>query len=150
MWANPPFTEYERVVAKLRSEGTRVLVFVPFWPKQRWFQELHEMSYAQVLLKRGEAQYRKEGESDFMPIANWDTMLLKIDTMTTPPPAQRTYLFWGESEAVKFAREARCAAHGVKLRLSGSTGVYPWVIQCVFGKRARFRCVSWRAGVWNW
>ena len=66
------------------------------------------MSCAQVLLKRGEAQYRKEGESEFMPIATWDTMMLKIDTMTTSPPAQRTYLSVGESEAVKFVREARC------------------------------------------
>ena len=40
LWANPPPTEYERVVAKLRSEGTRVVVLVPFWPKQRWFQDL--------------------------------------------------------------------------------------------------------------
>ena len=137
LWANPPFTEYERVVAKLRSEGTRVVVLVPFWPKQRWFQDLQGMSCAQVLLKREEAQYRKEGESEFMPIATWDTMLLKIDTMTTPPPAQRTYLFVGESEAVKFVREARCAAYGVELRLSGSTGVYPWVIQCVFGEEGQ-------------
>ena len=114
-----------------------MVVLVPFWPKQRWFQDLQGMSCAQVLLKREEAQYRKEGESEFMPIATWDTMLLKIDTMTTPPPAQRTNLFVGESEAVKFVREARCAAYGVELRLSGSTGVYPWVIQCVFGEEGQ-------------
>ena len=80
------------------------MVLVPFWPKQRWFQDLQGMSFAQVLLKREEAQYRKEGEREFMPIATWDTILLKIDTMTTPPPAQPTYLFEGESEAVDFVR----------------------------------------------
>ena len=70
-----------------------------------------------MLLKREEAQDRKGGKSEFMPIATWDTMLLKIDTMTTPATAQRTYLFVGESEAVKFVREARCAAYGVELIL---------------------------------
>ena len=51
--------------------------------------------------------------------------------------ARSTYLCVGESEALKLLREARCAAYGVELRLSGSTGVYPWVIQCVFGEEGQ-------------
>ena len=92
MWANPLLTEFERVVAKLQCEGTRVAVLVPYWPKQRWFQDLYAMSRAQVRLGRSEAQYRKEGEREFMPLVGWDTMLLKIDTTSTPSPAPRKFL----------------------------------------------------------
>ena len=133
LWANPPFTEFERVVAKLQCEGTRVVVLAPYWPKQRWFQDLYAMSCAQVMLKRSEAQYRKEGEREFMPLAGWDTMLLTIDTTSTPSPAPHKFLTKGESDARSFVLRARSAGYGEDVCLSGSTGLFPWVTQCEFG-----------------
>ena len=99
VWANPPFTEFERVVAKFQCAGTRVVVLVPYWPKQRWFAELYAMSSAQVMLKSSKAQYRKEGEGELMPLAGWDNMLLKSDTTSTPSPMPRKFLTKGESDA---------------------------------------------------
>ena len=110
-----------------------MVLLAPYWPKQRWFQDLYDMSIAQVMLKRSEAQYRKEGERGFMPVAGWDTMLLKIDTMSTPSLAPHNLLTKGESDARSFVLRAHSAAYGEDVRLSGSTGFFPWVTQCEFG-----------------
>ena len=121
------------MVAKLRCEGTRVVVLVPYWRRQRWFQDLYAISCAQVRFERDEAQSRKEGDRHFMPVAGWDTMLLKIDTTSKSSPAPRKSLTNGESGARSFVLEARSAAYGEDLCLSCSTGFFPWVKQCEFG-----------------
>ena len=70
------------------------------------------MSCAQVMLRRSETQYRKEGEGEFMPVAGCDTMLLKIDTTSTPSLAPRKFVTKGESDARSFVLDARSAVYG--------------------------------------
>ena len=102
------------------------------------------------MLKRSEAQYRMAGAGEFMPVAGWDTMLLKIDTTSTPSPAPRRFLTKGESDARSFVLDARSVEYGEDVCLSGSTGVYPWVTQCEFGLAGKLPMRVPNGGAWSW
>ena len=82
-----------------------------------------------------------------MPLAGWDTMLMKIDTTSTPSPAPHKFLTNGDSDARSFVLRARSAAYGEDVCLSGSTGLFPWVTQCEFGLKGQLPVRVLKGGV---
>ena len=38
--ANPPFDQMDGVLEKVKSEPVRIVILTPYWPKQKWFDEL--------------------------------------------------------------------------------------------------------------
>jgi hypothetical protein len=47
-WLTPPFNLIATVLAKLRRERARAIIFVPDWPAQVWWPTLHAMTVDSV------------------------------------------------------------------------------------------------------
>ena len=84
MCANPSFKDYARLLGKLLKKKVRLVLLVPYWPKQWWFEPLRAMAERTVFMGRDQALYQKTGEGVHMPAASWDTMLPPIDTHNRP------------------------------------------------------------------
>ena len=67
---NPPFKEYARVLCKLLKEKVRLVLLIPSWPKQWWFEPLRAMAERTVSMGRDQALYQKTGEGGHMPAAS--------------------------------------------------------------------------------
>ena len=48
LWANPPFSQLERVLMKVAMEPQRIIMVTPDWGDSPWRQILEKLSVAQV------------------------------------------------------------------------------------------------------
>ena len=128
-----------------------MVVLVPYWPKQRWFEELFTTYSAQVMLKVSGAHYRKEGAGELLPVGGWETNLLKSYTTFTPSPVPRKFLTKGESETRSFVLNRRSDAYSEEVSLSVSTGLYTLVTQCELGLVGQLPVRVRKGGrAWSW
>ena len=65
-----------------------MVLLVPYWPKQWWFEPLRAMAERTVFMGKDQAFYQRTGEGGHQPAEAWDTMLLRIDTHKRPMRTQ--------------------------------------------------------------
>ena len=58
LWANPPFSQLDKVLTKLALEPTRLILVSPDWSSVYWSRLLEKLAVAQVLIEKGIPLYQ--------------------------------------------------------------------------------------------
>ena len=85
----PPFTDLEYVVEKLRREPVKLVLLVPRWPSKPWWKPLQSIAESHVVLPREETTYIPGKGLPVMPSPPWDSVLFKINTMESHREGRR-------------------------------------------------------------
>jgi len=80
LWANPPFSRMEEVVAKAAREGCHMLVIAPEWPGPQypWWASLCGLCPNRWCLQRDRPIY--PGGSDLVPAPKWRIWAFMLDS----------------------------------------------------------------------
>lgn len=95
LWANPPFSIMERVVAKLQVEPCRIILCSPVWPEASWWDALQALTTHHILLPQGEPLFYGAVRKKILPPPDWRVMICWIDSTTYQgPPPKAKVLTW--------------------------------------------------------
>ena len=61
-WCNPPFAMLGQVAAKILRERPEVVIVVPDWQREKWFQQLREVASRQTFRACGVRVFEVEGK----------------------------------------------------------------------------------------
>ena len=61
-WCNPPFAMLDQVTAKILEERPEVVIVVPDWQREKWFQKLREVATRQTFRACGVRVFEVEGK----------------------------------------------------------------------------------------
>ena len=75
IWANPPFSQLGRVLAKIQNEGAFMILVLPGW--HTWLQRFQRLARRSLKLPSGHT-FRRQGRY-LMPPPQWDVWVLLID-----------------------------------------------------------------------
>ena len=89
LWANPPFSILERVLAKASSEACRVILCCPVWPDAKWWAVLQAMEVARVLLPENESLFYGVVKKEILPPPKWGVLVCVLDSRVRPGPPPR-------------------------------------------------------------
>ena len=81
LYANPPFSQMEKVLTKVALEGARVILVVPEegkWMKKAWRELLTKLTITQVRLP-DVPMYKVDYGVELLPAAKWRTNLCLVD-----------------------------------------------------------------------
>ena len=86
LYANPPFSQMEKVLTKVALEGARVILVVPEegkWMKKAWRELLTKLTITQVRLP-DVPMYKVDYGVELLPAPKWRTNLCLVDGSLNP------------------------------------------------------------------
>ena len=69
LWANPPYTKLEEVVARVKSENAHMVLVMPEWTYREWHKEAMDLVVDSVFYKRGTSIFELKGRPT--PFVKW-------------------------------------------------------------------------------
>ena len=81
LWANPPFSQLDKVLTKLAVEPTRLILVTPDWPGVYWARLLEKLAVAQVLVDKGTPLYQGDWDKKPLPSPQWNTLVTLVDSI---------------------------------------------------------------------
>ena len=86
LWANPPFSQMERVLTKVALEPQRIIMVAPDWGDSPWRQLLEKLSVSQVQVSSGLSLYKSDGSKRPLPSPSWNTLVSVLDSSLVRVP----------------------------------------------------------------
>ena len=86
LWANPPFSQLERVITKLVHEPCKLVLVTPNWPGRPWRRILDKIAVVQYKVPAGEPLYETDRDKKPLPAPFWETIISFIDTFHFSAP----------------------------------------------------------------
>ena len=80
LWANPPFSQLNRVLTKIVLEPTRIVLVAPEWNGLPWQRLLQKLATKQFVVTQGEPLYVCDWHEKPLPSPQWNTVISYIDT----------------------------------------------------------------------
>ena len=80
LWANPPFSQLQRVVTTIALEPCRIILVTPIWPETNWYRVLEKISLNQVEIPEKTKLYVGDLEHKPLPAPEWSTLVSLVDT----------------------------------------------------------------------
>jgi hypothetical protein len=77
IWANPPFSDLDRVVAKVRADQARVLLVAPDWDNWKFYKEMWAMCEDYCCYPEGSKVFEIDGRE--MPGVRWTVWAVLLD-----------------------------------------------------------------------
>lgn len=69
LWANPPYTMLEEVVARIKKENAHVVLVMPEWTYRDWHKEAMDLVVDSVFFRRGTSIFELKGRPT--PFVKW-------------------------------------------------------------------------------
>jgi predicted aspartyl protease len=82
LWANPPWTQLSKVLAKILINPCRIVVVLPKWKKEKWFELFEKLAKQKYEIPAGIALYHSDSSEKPLPGPHWDTCIFYIDNTT--------------------------------------------------------------------
>jgi hypothetical protein len=86
LWANPPFSQLDRVLTKVAMESVQIVIVTPDWGDCPWRQLLEKLSVSQVQVPSGMSLYQADGCAKTLPPPSWNTLVSFLDSKTVKVP----------------------------------------------------------------
>ena len=80
LWANPPFSQMDKVLTKLVLEPCRMVLVTPIWPNCLWEMILEKVSLRHFDIPSNIPLYFGDWSKDPLPPPSWATRVSYIDT----------------------------------------------------------------------
>ena len=80
LWANPPFSQLERVLCKIVQDPCRIVLVTPNWKGPSWERILNKIAQSQFVVEPGTPLYKGDWDGTPLPSPNWETVVSYIDT----------------------------------------------------------------------
>jgi len=80
MWANPPFSQLDKVLIKIAMEPCKVIICTPNWPGDYWMRILEKISLKQTKIPVGVGLYKGDWDKKPLPPPRWETLISFLDT----------------------------------------------------------------------
>jgi hypothetical protein len=77
LWCNPPFTDLNKVVKKVREDKARIIFVAPDWRSLDFFREMWKMASKWNYYPRGLSIFELDGEQ--MPPTRWGVWAVLLD-----------------------------------------------------------------------
>ena len=79
IWANPPFSQLEKVLVKLALEPCPMVLVTPNWPNCPWMRILEKLAVKQCFVPPETPIYRGDQSLKALPPPPWETIVSLID-----------------------------------------------------------------------
>ena len=81
LWANPPFSQLDKVMTKLALEkACKMVIVTPNWQGDYWMRVLEKISQKQVCIPAGVPLYKGDFDKKALPSPQWETLVTFVDT----------------------------------------------------------------------
>ena len=80
LWANPPFSQMERVVTKLVLDPCQMVLVTPHWKGTWWQRILDKIVVRQFVVPLGTSLYKGDWDKKALPTPPWETVVSFLDT----------------------------------------------------------------------
>ena len=80
LWANPPFSQLERVITKVVHNPCKIVLVSPNWPGRPWKRILDKIALCQFFVPPGEPLYETDRDKNPLPAPLWETTVSLVDT----------------------------------------------------------------------
>jgi hypothetical protein len=115
IWANPPFSQLDKVLVKIALEPCSMLLVTPNWPNCAWMRVLEKLASRQSFIPAETPVYRGDASSKVLPPPPWETIVslitpesVKINLHELDPKivkhVQRLSKGWGRDELLAEVR----------------------------------------------
>ena len=80
LWANPPFSQLERVITKVVHEPCKIVLVTPNWGNRSWKRILDKIALAQFCVPENDSLYETDRDKNPLPAPKWETTISLVDT----------------------------------------------------------------------
>ena len=81
LWANPPFSQLDKVLTKIAmEENCKMVIVTPNWQGDYWMRILEKLSLKQMCLPARAPVYKGDWDKKPLPPPQWETLVTFIDT----------------------------------------------------------------------
>ena len=81
LWANPPFSQLDKVMTKLAmEENCKMVIVTPNWQGDYWMRILEKISLRQTKLPADANLYKGDWDQKPLPAPKWETLVTLVDT----------------------------------------------------------------------
>jgi len=81
LWANPPFSQLDKVLTKLAmEENCKMVIVTPNWPGDYWMRILEKVSFKQFCIPAKSQLYKGDWDKKPLPPPQWETIVSFVDT----------------------------------------------------------------------
>ena len=85
LWANPPFSQLDKVLTKVALEPCKMILVTPNWPGSKWMRILDKVAMKQSFVPPETPLYKRDSQKKALPPPPWETVVSVIDTSTARP-----------------------------------------------------------------
>ena len=82
LWANPPFSQLDRVLAKVVLSPCKIVLVTPNWPGRPWRSLLDKLAVAQFHVPPGTPLYQTDRDHKVLPSPLWETTVSFLNTLS--------------------------------------------------------------------
>ena len=86
LWANPPFSQLERVLAKVVCEPCQIVLVTPNWKGTTWERILSKVALKQYFVPANTPLYKGDFDGKPLPSPQWESVVSFIDTNQSNVP----------------------------------------------------------------
>ena len=80
LWANPPFSQLDKVLGKILKEPCRIVLVTPNWKGSNRKRLLSKLSQAQFFVPANTPLYKGDWDGTPLPSPSWETVVSLLDT----------------------------------------------------------------------